>query len=152
RQRICLMPFGRESMERNMKKEPTKRELTIRKLNALAESTAYQGEAEAARAKIEKMTPTRIEVQIEPCSPAYPQGQTTFGYYLIVDGNRLVMTDGEGGIVRHQNGEPYEHMLEPGQDPRPIAVRFTREIRKHARGESVPGFYRRIAYSDKWMV
>ena len=135
-----------------MRKEPTKRELTIRKLDALAKSTTHPSEAEAARAKIEKMTPTRIEVQVEPCSPAYPQGQTTFGYYIIVDDNRLVMTDGEGGVVRHQNGELYEHVLEPGQDPRPIAVRFTKEIRKNARGESIPGFYRRLVYSDKWMV
>jgi hypothetical protein len=57
-----------------------------------------------------------------------------------------------GCRVRHENGEVYEHTLEPDQDPRPIAVRFTKEIRKHARGESIPGFYRRLAYSDKWMV
>jgi hypothetical protein len=135
-----------------MKKEPTKRELTIRKLNALAESTTHPPEAEAAKAKIEKMKPTRIEVQVEPCGPAYPQGQTTLGYYIIVDGNRLVMTDGEGEVVRHQNGELYEHTLEPDQDPRPIAVRFTKEIRKHARGELIPGFYRRLSYSNAGIV
>ena len=134
------------------KKRETKREITIRKLNALAESTTHAAGAEAAKAKIEKMKPTRIEVQIEPCSPAYPQGVTTLGYYLIVDGNRLVMTDGDGAVVRHRNGELYEHTLEPNQDPGPIARRFTKEIRKAARGESIPGFYRRLVYSDKWMV
>jgi hypothetical protein len=133
-------------------KKPTKRQLTIRKLNALAESTTHAPEAEAAKAKIEKMKPVRIEVQVEPVSPAYPQGQTTLGFYIIVDGNRLVMTDGDGAAVRHRNGELYEHTLEPSQDPRPIAVRFTREIRKMASGESIPGFYRRLTYSDGWIV
>jgi hypothetical protein len=135
-----------------MKKELTKRELTIRKLEAQAESTTHSAEAGAAKAKIEKLKPVRIEVQVEPCSPAYPQGQTTLGFYIVVDGNRLVMTDGDGAAVRHRNGELYEHTLEPNQDPRPLAARFTKEIRKMASGESIPGFYRRLVYSDKWMV
>src|SRR5262245_43141750 len=137
---------------KHMKKEPTKRELTVLKLEKLAASTPFPAEAEAAKAKIEKMTPVRIEVQVEPCGPAHPEGQTTLGFYIIVDGNHLIMTDGDGSPVRHTNGELYEHRLLPDQDPRPIAVRFTKEIRKAARGESIPGFYRRLAYSDKWMV
>jgi len=133
-------------------KQDTKRQLTIRKLEALAASTTHAAEAEAAKAKIEKMKPMRIEVQILPVSDALPQGQTTFGFYIITDDGLLVMTDGEGTPVRHRNGELYEHKLEPNQDPRPIAVRFTKEIRKAALGESIPGFYRRLSYSDKWMV
>jgi hypothetical protein len=140
-------------MERKrMKKEPTKRELTIPKLEALAESTTHLAEAEAAKAMAEKMKPVRIEVQVLPVSDALPQGQTTFGFYIIVDGDRMIMTDGDGKPVRRQNGELYEHVLEPDQDPRPIAVRFTREIRKAALGEAIPGFYRRLSYSSGWIV
>src|SRR5262249_58572171 len=128
-------------MERkHMKKEPAKRELTIRKLEALSISTTHPAEADAARAMAEKMKPVRIEVQVLPVSDALPQGQTTLGFYVIVDGNRLVMTDGDGRPVRRQNGELYEHVLEPDQNPRPIAVRFTKEIRRAAWGECIPGF------------
>lgn len=122
-----------------IKREPSKRELTIRKLSALAESTTHAPEAEAAKAKIEKMKPICVTVQIAPASERDP-GQVTYGYYIIVDGDRLVMTDGDGMPVRHENGELYEHVLEPGQDPRPIAVRFTKEIRKAARGDRFPVF------------
>jgi hypothetical protein len=135
-----------------IKKRETKRELTIRKLNALAESTTHAPEAAAAAAKAEQMKPVRVTVQISPVTDHDPVGQITYGYYIIVDGNRMVMTDGDGTPVRHGNGELYEHALEPGQDPRPIAVRFTREIRKAATGESIPGFYRRLNYSSKWIV
>jgi hypothetical protein len=135
-----------------IKKRETKREITIRKLNALAESTTHAPEAEAAKAKIEKMKPTQVTVQIAPVSRSYPEGQITYGYYLIVDGNRMVMTDGEGEVVRRENGELYEHVLLPDQDPRPIAVRFTKEIRKAASGESIPGFYRRLSYPKTGIV
>lgn len=128
-----------------------KRELVVRKLNALAESTSHPAEAEAAKAKTEKMKPTRVTVQIAPATERDP-GQITYGYYIIVDGNRMVMTDGEGEAVRHENGELYERVLEPGQDPGPIARRFTVQIRKAATGESIPGFYRRISYPKTGIV
>ena len=122
----------------------TKREITIRKLNALAESTTHAPEAYAARGKAEELKIRSITVQIAPATERDP-GQVTFGFYT-VDGNVLTMTDGEGAVVRHQNGEPYKHILEPGQDPRPIAARFTKEIRKAATGERIAGFWGRINY------
>jgi len=133
-------------------KPHTKRQLTIRKLEALAESTTHPPEAEAVKAKAEQMKPIRIEVQVGPVTPRDPQGRTTPGFYTL-DGNVLTMTDGEGAVVRdRRNGELYQEVLKPDQNPRSVATRLTREIWKANQGGGIPGFYGPINYSNRGIV
>jgi hypothetical protein len=132
----------------------TKRQLTIRKLEALAESTTHPAEAKTAVAKAEQMKPVRIEVQVGPVTPGEPQGRVTPGFYTL-DGNVLTMTDGEGAVVRdRRNGELYQEVLKPDQNPRSVAARLTKEIWKANQSGGLPGFNRRLDYSrwDKSIV
>jgi hypothetical protein len=109
-------------------------------------------EAEAVKAKAEQMKPIRIEVQVGPVTPRDPQGRTTPGFYTL-DGNVLTMTDGEGAVVRdRRNGELYQEVLKPDQNPRSVATRLTREIWKANQGGGIPGFYGPINYSNRGIV
>ena len=91
-----------------------------------------------------------VVVQVAPATWNDP-GQVTNGYYKIEDGV-LIMTDGAGAVVRHENGEVWKHTLQPDENPRQVAARLTKEIRRAALGETVPGFHSRIHYPKLGMV
>jgi hypothetical protein len=76
----------------------------------------------------------RINAQIRRPGHGDP-GQICVGYY-VVDGDVLVMTNESGVKVLREDGTRYSHKLAAGEDPRPIAARFTKQIRRMFRGES----------------
>jgi hypothetical protein len=88
----------------------------------------------------------RVIVQIAPAKGNDP-GQVTYGFYKVVDG-ALFMTDGDGAVVRHENGEVWKHTLQPDENPRQVAARLTKEIRRAALGEKIAGFNRRLTDED----
>jgi hypothetical protein len=73
------------------------------------------------------------------------QGRVTIGYYLL-EGDRLTMTDGEGGPVRGKSGERITHKLEAGEDAAIIAKRLTMKIYRMVWGDGMAGFNRPLHY------
>jgi hypothetical protein len=88
----------------------------------------------------------QVIVQIAPPKGNDP-GSITYGFYKVEDGV-LFMTDGDGAVVRHQNGDPWKHRLQPEDNPRQVAARLTKEIRSMASGEKVAGFHRKLTDAD----
>jgi hypothetical protein len=88
----------------------------------------------------------RVIVQLTPAKGNDP-GSVTYGFYKIED-DVLFMTDGDGAVVRHENGEPWKHTLQPDENPRQLAAKLTKEIRSMARGEKIAGFNRRLTDED----
>jgi hypothetical protein len=76
----------------------------------------------------------RINAQVRRPEHGDP-GQICVGYY-VVDGDMLIMTNELGIKVLREDGTRYSHKLAPNEDPRPIAARFTKQIRRMFRGES----------------
>jgi hypothetical protein len=93
----------------------------------------------------------KVTVQISPARDNDP-GSVTFGYFKIDADGVLIMTDGDGVPVRRQNGEYYKHRLEPDDNPRAIAAKLTREIRRMAHGETVAGFHQKLEYPKLGIV
>jgi hypothetical protein len=58
------------------------------------------------------------------------------------------MTDAAGKPAEDETGKRYTHKLGPADDPRPIACRLTKELRKAFRGSEAPkaGFEGKINY------
>src|SRR5262245_32903114 len=81
----------------------SKRQLTLRKLQALAESTAHPPEAAAARDKIEQLQIHTEQVQVAPVNVGRDdQGTITIGYWFL-DGNAVVVCDSRGEPKRHRD-------------------------------------------------
>jgi hypothetical protein len=99
-------------------------------------------------AKLEAGQVKQITTQVDKPGRKYPHGRVAFGYYTVTDDNLLTMTDAAGKPAEDETGRRYTHMLGPNDDPRAIAARLTRELRKAFRGSEAPkaGFEGKIPY------
>jgi hypothetical protein len=89
----------------------------------------------------------QVWIQIKRPSGSFP-GQSCLGYYTIED-DTVVMTDAEGQPARDGDGKYYRQTLKPGENPKVIAGRLTRELRLALRGGKnapVAGFDGPIIY------
>jgi hypothetical protein len=89
----------------------------------------------------------QVIVTIKQPKPGFP-GQVAYGHYTVVD-DLLTMTDQQGGPAESIEGKRYTRKLAPGEDPRPVARRLTKEIRLALRGDtSAPkaGFGEKLVY------
>jgi hypothetical protein len=81
-------------------------------------------------------------------------GQTTYGYYTLVDG-LMTMTDGEGKPMRHAvSGEMVTHRMRGADREIPVATVLTRQVYDVLRGkEDRPsGFNRTLKYPTCGLV
>jgi hypothetical protein len=94
----------------------------------------------------------RVEVQIEAPKENFP-GRPVQGMY-VVDDKVVILVDHVGNPVRNRDGKTYSKKLEPGEDPRVIAGRLTKQFRRARRGDknSVPGFHDQIIYPPLGIV
>jgi len=121
-----------------------KRQLVLDKLEALAQSTTYAPEAEAARSKAEELKIHRVIVQVAPATDGGNPGEVAIRHYVVENGNTVVMTDDEGVPIRHRDVET-RVVLKPDQTAEQVARRLTRDM--HVRGtDPHGGFYRRLRY------
>ncbi len=81
------------------------------------------------------LTVHQVYAQIEKPDRASPAGRVSLGYYILQD-NVLQMTTSEGVKIRDADGKVFEHALKPNDDPRVIAQRLTKTIRRMFRGET----------------
>jgi hypothetical protein len=125
---------------------PTKRQLVLHKLEALAESTTHAPEAASAKAKIEELKVRTVQVQVSPVSKANPQGVTEFGHFIVENGDTVVMTDAKGVPLRHRDIQCRVVLL-GDQSAEQVARRLTREM--YAAGNPNGDFYRRISYPNR---
>jgi hypothetical protein len=116
----------------------TKRQLVLHKLEALATSTPYVPEAQAARANAEQLKIHTVVVQVEPASARDP-GRVEYGHYILDDG-AVIMTDRDGAPLRHRD-IPTRVVLKPDQTADMVARRLTREL--HTAGDPYNGFFSR---------
>src|SRR5262245_21565405 len=105
----------------------TKRQLVLHKLEALATSTPYAPEAQAARAKAEQLKIHTVVVQVEPASERDP-GKVEYGHYILDDG-AVIMTDANGAPRHHRDVNTHV-VLKPDQTAEQVARRLTREMYK----------------------
>jgi hypothetical protein len=127
------------------KSKPTKRQLTLRKLEALAESTTHAPEAEVARAKVEQMKVRTVHVQVAPATER-DAGEVAIGHYFVEGGDTVVVTDAGGVPLRHRE-VPCRVVLLPDQTAEQVAKRLTREM--HASGNPSGDFYRKLRYPNR---
>jgi hypothetical protein len=97
--------------------------------------------------KLEAAEIKQVTTQVDKPGRKFPHGRVTIGYYTVAD-NLLTMTDAAGKPAEDETGKRYTHKIGPGDDPRLIAARLTRELRKAFRGSEAPkaGFEGKIAY------
>jgi len=128
----------------------SKRALTLRKLKALEAGTPFAPEAQAARDKLEQLRVHQVIVQVAPATDGGNPGEVAYGYYVIEDGDTLVMTDSEGAPIKHHAIEGRVKLL-PSQNAETLARILTRRIHRAGEGPHA-GFYRRLQYSNKGIV
>jgi len=142
------MAGGRESMaqerrESMAKKGDTpKRQLMVAKLEALATSTPYAPEAQAAKAKAEELKIHRVTVQVRPATDGGNPGEVAIRHYFVEGGNTVVMCDADGAPLHHWEVSCRVALL-PDQTAEQVARRLTRDMH---RGGDTHGFYRRLRY------
>lgn len=79
-----------------------------------------------------------VTIQIKPPSGSYP-GRTCEGCYIDA-GDAVALVDREGKPVRDHEGKEYSQMLKPGENPKVIAGRLTRQLRTALLGgKDAPG-------------
>jgi hypothetical protein len=86
-----------------------------------------------------------VIVQVTPTTER-DQGEVVYGYYIIEDGNTVVMTDAKGAPLRHRDVQCRVVLL-GDQNAEQVARRATREM--HASGNPNGDFYRRISYPNR---
>jgi hypothetical protein len=73
-------------------------------------------------------------------------GQVAYGYYKL-DKGLLTMTTPDGVTMRRdKTGEPYTHVMKPGDDPGALARVMTRKIHETLHGKTMASFTRPIRY------
>jgi hypothetical protein len=95
------------------KAAPSKRQVVLHKLEALAQSTMHTPEAETARAKAEELKIHTEHVQVAPVNVGRDHGAITIGHWFR-DGDTVVVCDSDG-VPRHQPfcGEQGQAFAEP---------------------------------------
>jgi hypothetical protein len=130
------------------KKKESKRQLVLHKLEAKAQSTQYAPEAEAFRAKADELKIHRVIVQVAPATDGGDPGEVAIGYYIVENGDTLVMTDAEGAPIKHRAIEARVKLL-PDQTPEQVARGL---VRKMHGTDPHAGFYCRLRYSNAGIV
>jgi hypothetical protein len=126
------------------KKQQSKRELTLHKLQALAESTTHAAEAEAARAKAEELKIHIEHVQTAPVNVGRDDPGTVVIGHWFREGDRVVICDDKGVPITHRAVQNYAKLL-PDQNARQVARRLIKEMHGEDPGA---GFYRRLDYTN----
>jgi len=127
-------------------KKPSKRQLVLHKLEALAQSTPHAPEAEAFRAKADELKIHLEIVQVGRATERDP-GLVTEGHWFIENGDTVVICDGYG-VPRHHRAVENRAKLLPNQDARQVARRLIRQM--HGEDPSA-GFYRKLRYPPGWV-
>jgi hypothetical protein len=133
------MARARESTTK--KDDTSKRQLTLRKLEALAQSTTHGPEAQTARAKAEELKIHHEIVQVAPATERDP-GVVTEGHWFLENGDTVVICDRWGEPKRHRD-IPTRVVPLPDQTARQVARRLIRDMYV---GDPGAGFYRKLRY------
>lgn len=128
-------------MKRGRESRPSKRQLVLHKLEALAQSTTHEPEAKTARAKADELKIHCEHVQVAPASERDP-GAITEGHWFLENGDTVVICDG-WGVPRHHRGVQNRVKLLPDQNARQLARQLIRQMHGE---DSSAGFYRKLKY------
>jgi len=120
----------------------SRRQLMLRKLEALAQSTTHAPEAETARAKAEELKIHTEHVQVAPATDGGNPGAITIGHWFLEDGDTVVVCD-DWGVPRHHRAVQNRVKLLPDQIARQVARQLIRQM--HGEDPST-GFYRKLRY------
>ena len=86
------------------KAAPSKRQVVLHKLEALAQSTTHAPEAEAAKAKAEELKIHTEHVQVAPViEGGRSEGVITIGHWFLENGDTVVICDGYGAPRHHRS-------------------------------------------------
>jgi len=128
-----------------MKTKPkSKRQLVIHKLERLAQSTTHEGEATAAREKVEELKIHTETVQVRAASERDP-GEVTEGHWYR-EGDTIIICDREGAQLPHRE-VPSRARLLPDQTARQVARGLIKEM--HGAADTHGGFYRKLRYPNR---
>jgi hypothetical protein len=125
-----------------MMTKSSKRQLVLHKLEALAQSTTHEPEAEAAKAKAEELRIHTEHVQVAPVTEGRNQGAITIGYWFLENGDTVVICDSKG-VPRHHRAVQNRVKLLPDQNARQVARRLIKEMHGEDPGA---GFWRKLHY------
>jgi len=91
-----------------------------------------------------------VFVQIEPPKGKF-EGKCAEGCYVVENGE-VVLVDRYGKPAFDDAGKKYVHKLADGDNPKQIAARLTKDLRKALRGPNAPprGFSSPINYPKSW--
>jgi hypothetical protein len=129
-------------MKKGNASKPSKRQLVLHKLEALAQSTTHEPEAQTARARAEELKIHHEIVQVAPATEHDP-GSVTEGHWFL---------EGDAVVICDNNGEPKHHrdianriVPLPDQTPRQVARRLIREMHRGARMTKQYAMTRQVA-------
>jgi hypothetical protein len=128
--------------EHEGREKPSKRQLVLRKLEALAQSTPHAPEAEAFRAKAQELKIHTEHVQVAAATDGGNPGEIAIGHWFLEGGNTVVVCDG-WGVPKHHRAVQNRVKLLPDQNARQVARRLIKEM--HGEDPSA-GFYRKLKY------
>src|SRR5215510_13505543 len=131
-----------------MMTKSSKRQLVIRKLELLAESTTHTPEAETARAKAEELKIHTEHVQVAPVVEGRDEGAITVGHWFLENGDTVVICD-DWGVPKHHRSVQNRVKLLPDQNARQVARRLIKGM--HGEDPSA-GVWRKLKYSMKGIV
>jgi hypothetical protein len=120
----------------------SKRQLTLYKLEALAQSTTHAPEAETARAKAQELKIHTEHVQVAPVIEGRSEGAIAIGYWFLENGDTVIVCDG-WGVPRHHRAVQNRVKLLPDQNARQVARRLIKEMHGEDPGA---GFWRKLHY------
>src|SRR5262249_11178624 len=129
------------AMKKGRESKPSKRELVLHKLEALAQSTTHAPEAETARAKAEELKIHSEIVQVARATERDP-GTVTEGHWFLENGDTVVICDGYG-VPRHHRSVRNRGRLLGDQNARQVARQLIRQM--HGEDPSA-GSYRQLRY------
>jgi len=133
---------GDSMTKSSAKPRQSKRQLVLHKLEALAQSTTHEPEAQTARAKAEELQIHTEQVQVAPVIEGRSEGAIAIGYWFLENGDTVVVCDG-WGVPRHHRSVHNRAKLLPDQNARQVARRLIKEM--HGEDPSA-GFYRKLRY------
>jgi hypothetical protein len=120
----------------------SKRQLTLYKLEALAQSTTHAPEAETARAKAQELKIHTEHVQVAPVIEGRSEGAIAIGYWFLENGDTVIVCDG-WGVPRHHRAVQNRVKLLPDQNAGQVARRLIKEMHGEDPGA---GFWRKLHY------
>jgi hypothetical protein len=77
-------------------------------------------------------------------------GTVEYAYFKVNKDGVLILTDREGHVIRKVSGEVYDQVLSPDDNPKVIAARVYKVMRRELHGES--DFYKPINYPVRAIV